>query len=56
MLRFLGARDHDTRWDMGDAHGGIRRVDVLATGAGGAHGVDTQIIGIYVNIDVFGFG
>ncbi len=41
---------------MGDAHGGIGCVDVLPTSARRAHRVDPQVIGVDLDIHVFGLG
>ena len=52
MLRFLGRDDDEPGRQMGDAHGRIRLVDVLAAGAAGAHGVDADVLGADVEVDV----
>src|SRR5882724_9011688 len=41
---------------MGDAHGGVRGVDRLTAWAGGAEGVDAQILGFDFDVDFIGFG
>ena len=41
---------------MGDAHGGIGLVHVLAPGAGGPVGVDAQVGGVDVDLHVLGLG
>src|SRR5437667_2295314 len=41
---------------MRDAHGRVGRIDGLAAGAGGAEGVDAQVFGVNLNVDVFSFG
>ena len=43
LRALLLAGDDDAGRDMGDAHGGIGRVDVLAAGARGAVGVDPAV-------------
>ncbi len=50
---FVLAFDDESRGDVGDPDRGVRLVDVLATGAGCAKGVDAQIRG--VQIDRFHF-
>src|SRR5262245_17029166 len=52
VLRFLGRHDDKAGRQMRDAHGGIRLVDVLATGTTRAHGVDADVLGADVEIDV----
>jgi hypothetical protein len=39
-----------------DADGGISRVDGLASGTGGAEGVNAQVFGFDFDVYVFGFG
>ena len=39
---------------MGDAHGGVSGVDGLAAGAGGAEGVDANVFGFDLDVDLFG--
>jgi hypothetical protein len=39
-----------------DAHGRLGLVDVLAAGAAGAHGVDAQVVGPDVDVDLLGLG
>ena len=46
------ALDHDAGGQVGDAHGGVGSVDVLAAGAGGAVGVDAQILGANLDLPV----
>ena len=41
---------------MRDAHGGIGGVHRLAAGAGGAEGVDAQVLGFDLDVDFVGFG
>src|SRR2546423_3623719 len=41
----------DAARDVGDAHGGLRLVDVLAAGAGSAVDVDAQVGGVDVDLD-----
>src|SRR5262249_7933293 len=50
------AADHRVGWNVGDTHGGVSRVDRLSAGAGGTERVDTNIFGIDLDVDVFGFG
>ena len=45
VLRLLRRHHHDAGRQVGDAHGRIGRVDVLAAGAGGAHRVDADVLG-----------
>ena len=56
-LGLLVLRLHDEpRGKMRDAHGGVGRVDALATGAAGAIHVDTQVLGLDVDLDLIGLG
>ena len=48
--------DHQSRGQMGDAHGGVGAVDVLAARAGGAIGVDAQLGGVDADLHVLGLG
>ena len=41
---------------MGDADGALRFVDVLTASAGGAIGVDFQIAGVQVKVDLLHLG
>ena len=41
---------------VGDAHRGVGGVDALAARAGGAEDVDTQIVRVDLDVDVFGLG
>src|SRR5262252_2887494 len=52
VLRFLGRNNDNAGWQMRDAHGRIRLVDVLATGPTRPHGVDADVLGADVEIDV----
>ena len=53
VLRALALAGHDDAGrKMGDAHGGVGRVDMLAAGAGGAIGVDLAIAFIDLDIDL----
>ena len=52
----LLALDHDARRDVGQAHGGIGRVDALAAGAGRAEEVLADIVGIELDIEFSRFG
>ena len=54
VLRFLGRDDDDAGRQMRDAHGAIGLVDVLAAGAARAHGVDADVLGLDVDIDLLG--
>ena len=45
VLRLFRLDHHDAGRQMGDAHGRIGRVDVLAAGARGAHRVDADVFG-----------
>ena len=53
---FVLAADDGVGRQMGDAHGGVGRVDRLAAGAGGAEGVDAEVLGFDLDVDLFGFG
>ena len=46
------ALDHDARRIVGDAHGGVGAVHVLAAGAAGAEHVDAQVLLLDVDLDV----
>ena len=46
------ALDNDVRGQVGDAHGGVRLVHVLAPGARGAVGIDAQLLLVDDDIDV----
>src|SRR6185437_6845295 len=46
---FLALHD-DAGWNVGDADGGVRLVDVLAAGPGGTVGVGPQVRGIDVDL------
>jgi hypothetical protein len=46
------ALDDDAGWQVGDAHCGIGRVDMLAARAGCAIGVDTQFALIDIDFDI----
>ena len=41
---------------MGDAHGGLGLVDVLATGTGSAVNIDAQVFGADLHVHFLGFG
>jgi hypothetical protein len=41
---------------MRDADGRVGRVDRLAAGAGGAEGVDAEVLGFDLDVDLFGLG
>jgi len=57
VLGFLVlADDHQAGRNVGDAHGGVRRVDALAAGAGRTVDVDAQVIGIDGHVDFRGLG
>src|SRR5580692_968244 len=53
---FVLLRDDETGGQVSDTHGGVRRIDGLAAGAGRAEGVDAQILGFDFNVDFVGFG
>src|SRR5215468_3709855 len=55
VLRLLGRNNDKASWQMRDAYGGICLVDVLATGTACPHGVDAQVLGADVEIDVLHF-
>jgi len=46
------ALHHDAGGEVRDAHGGIRHIDVLAAGAGGAEGVDAQVVQLDIDLDL----
>jgi hypothetical protein len=46
------AGDHDAGRQVGDAHRRLGLVDVLAAGAGGAVGVDAQVLVVDLDLDV----
>ena len=52
VLRFLGGDDDETGRQMGDPNCRIRLVDVLATGAAGAHRVDADVLGADLEVDI----
>ena len=53
MLRALGATDHDDAGRrVGQAHGGVGRVDVLPARARGAIGVDPQFAFVDLDVDI----
>ena len=49
-------RHHQPCRQVGYAHGRVRRVDRLPTWTGGAIDVDTQVAGLYLDLDLVGFG
>src|ERR1022692_4100060 len=49
------ATDYRVGGNVRDADGGVRRVHRLAAWAGGAEGVNAQIFGFDLDVDVFGF-
>ncbi len=55
-LRSSCMRDDDARRDVGDAHGGVRRVHALTTRAAGAEHVDLQVALVDVDVHLFGLG
>ena len=56
VLRLLGTGDHDPAWQVGDPDRRIGGVDVLTARARGAIGVDADIGGGDVDIDLLGLG
>src|SRR6185312_16185263 len=50
------ATDDCVRGKVRDADRGVSRVDGLATGAGGAEGVDAEIFVFDLDVDFFSFG
>ena len=50
------AGGHDARGQVGDAHGRVRAVDMLAALAAGAEGVDTQVLGVDLHIHLIHLG
>src|SRR5437870_5782057 len=54
MLRTLVLTgDNDTCWQVCDAHGRIRRVDMLSARTRRTISIDAQILLIYLDFDVF---
>src|SRR5260370_26937657 len=57
VLRFLGLLgNRDTRRNVGNAHGALCFVDVLPARSGSTKDINSQILVIDVDFDVFGFG
>ena len=56
LAAFVLALDDDAGWQMGDADGGLGFVDVLPACAGRAEGVDFEVGGVDLKVDLFGFG
>src|SRR6185437_7418524 len=55
-LRFLVLAAYDgVGRNVRDADGGVGRVDRLATGSGGAEGVDPKVLGFDLDVYFFGF-
>ena len=52
LAALLLARDNDARRHVGDADGGVRRINVLAAGAGRAVGVDAAVALVDGDLDV----
>src|SRR5262249_33532930 len=55
VLRLLGRNNDNAGWEVRDAYGGIRLVDVLAPGPARPPGVDAEVLGGDVQIDVLHF-
>ena len=49
---FVLHRHHNTRWKVGDAHGGVSRVHGLTAGTGGTVDVNLQVV--LANLNLFG--
>ncbi len=57
VLRALVLNEnHDAARKVGDAHGGLGLVHVLAAGAAGTHGVDLKIVVVDLDVDLTGLG
>ena len=56
VLGLLRTRHHDAGRQVGDPHGAVGGVDVLPARARGAHGVDADVAGGNVDVDLLGFG
>src|SRR6185503_6050490 len=56
VLRLLRTGDYDAGGQVGDAHGAVGLVHVLAAGAGGAVGVDPDVGVLDVDLHVLGLG
>ena len=56
LRTFRLTRDDETRRDVRDANGGVRRVDVLSAGSLRTVGVDAQIVRIDLDLDLVRFG
>ena len=48
--------DDDPGREMRDANRGVRGVDALPTGSTAAVHVDTEVVGVNLNLDIFSFG
>ena len=55
VLGFFRGRDDDAGGEVGDPHGGVGGVHMLATGAAGAADFDPQVVGLDLDIDLLGF-
>ncbi|MCY1251246.1 hypothetical protein D9M72_649820 [compost metagenome] len=55
MLRLFRARHDEAGRDVGDTDGRVRRVDVLAAGTRGTHGIDADVFGANLDVDLLGF-
>src|ERR1035437_8890331 len=53
---FVLAGNYQTGGQVGDAHGRIRGVDALPAGAGGAEGIDADVLSLEFDLDFVGFG
>ncbi|VXB95231.1 hypothetical protein BREVUG8_70089 [Brevundimonas sp. G8] len=56
VLGLLRRGHHDAGGQVGDAHGGIGRIDVLTARAGGAEGVDADVLVVDFDLDVLDLG
>ena len=50
------AAHHDAGRQMGDAHGRVGGVHTLPAGTGRAEHVDTQVVGVDLDVDLLGLG
>jgi hypothetical protein len=53
---FVLATDHGVGGQVGDADGRVGGVDRLTAGAGAAEGVDAEVLGFDLDVDLFGLG
>ena len=56
MLGLFSRHDNDAGGQMRDADSAVGLVDVLTAGAASAHGVDADVVGLDVDVDLLGLG